>query len=51
MELAELQAQMGGFGAPEWCGLGQGFMVGLAIAGVINPVFGAATAITLLIVC
>ncbi len=51
IELAELYGQMGGFGASEWCALGQGFMVGLTIAGVLNPVFGAATAITLLIVC
>lgn len=51
IELAELYAQMGGFGAPEWCALGEGFLVGLAIAGVINPVLGATAAITMLIVC
>ena len=51
MELAALYAQTGGFGAPEWCALGDGFLIGLAIAGVVNPVFGAAAAITLLIVC
>ncbi len=51
IELAELYGQMGGFGAPEWCALGEGFLIGLAIAGVINPVFGVATAITMLIIC